>query len=81
MKSKAWLSIIIILVLAVLAYLAYSFRTVLIPSGVKSVINQLESQSTSDEIADIKNDLDATRLSGLDSELSDIGKELQNASY
>lgn len=78
MKSKIWLSIIIILALAILAYLAYSFRTVLIPSGAESVINQLESQGASDEIADIKNDLDATGLSGLDSELSDIEKELQN---
>lgn len=75
-KSKTWFTIAIIIVLAVLAYLAYSFRTTFVPSGAESVINQLESQGTSDEVSDINKDLNATSLEGLDSELSDIDAAL-----
>ena len=80
MKSRTWLTVTIIIILAIIAYFAYSYRNVLIPSGAESVINQLELQSTSDEVADIENDLDTTTLEGLDSELESIEKELGGAS-
>ena len=81
MKSKAWSAILIIIILGVVAWLAYSYRNVLIPSGAESIINNLESQGASDDIASIEADLSSTALEGLDNELSDIEKELQGASY
>lgn len=79
MKSRAWLTIIIIVALGVFAYFAYSYRTVLIPSGTESVINKLESQSVSDKVVDIEKDLSNTQLNGLDNELSGIEGELKSS--
>jgi len=39
-------------------------------------LDNLQSQSTSDELTDIEADLGATELNGLDQELSDIDQEL-----
>lgn len=77
--KKAWFAILIIIVLAVVAYFAYSYRNVLIPFGADSIINQLETQGTSDEVGAIESDLNATSLDGLDSELLDIESELEGA--
>lgn len=79
MKSRTWFTILIIVALGVIAWFAYSYRNVLIPSSAESVIRGLELQGTSDEVADIEKDLNATSLGELNSELSDIEKELQNA--
>lgn len=76
--KRTWLTILIIIVLAVIAWFVYSYRNVLIPSGAESVIQKLELQGTSDEVADIEKDLNATSLGGLNNELSDIDKEFQN---
>ena len=81
MKSKALSAIIIIIVLGVVTWLVYSYRNVLIPSGVESAINSFESQGTSYDVASIEADLNSTVLDGLDNELSDIESELQGASY
>lgn len=39
-------------------------------------LNQLQTQSTSTEVGDIENDLNATVLDGLDTDLVNIDKEL-----
>ena len=82
-KSKTWLVVLtIIVVLAVLAWFAYSYRTILIPSGgSESQLNKLESQGTSDEISEIEKDLNVTSLGDLNSEITDIERELQNTGY
>lgn len=77
-KSKTWLVIVIIIALAVLAYLAYSFRSTLIPSGSVPTVGQLESQGASDDVSAIEKDITNTNLTGLDSEVLDIEKELGN---
>ena len=76
--KKTLFAILIIIILAVVAYFAYTYRSVFVPSGTESVINKLESQSSSDQVADIEADLESTNLDNLDSELSDIESELQN---
>lgn len=43
---------------------------------VDAIVNQLNSQGTSDEVADIEADLNTTGLDNLDSELSDLLNEL-----
>lgn len=76
-KSKTWLAIVIIIVLAALAYAVYFVR-VTNKEPAEPIVNQLESQGTSDEVSAIEKDLSATALEGLDNEVSDIEKELQN---
>ena len=76
--KKTLFAILIIVILAVIAYFAYMYRNVFVPSGTESVINKLESQSSSDQVADIEADLESTNLGNLDSELSDIESELKN---
>jgi len=76
-KSKTWLAVVIILILAVLAYLVYFVR-ISNKEPAEPIVNQLESQGTSDEVADIEQDLSGTALEGLDSEVTDIETELQN---
>ncbi|MEK7503334.1 MAG: hypothetical protein AAB556_02740 [Patescibacteria group bacterium] len=77
-KSKAWLAIVIIIALGALAYLVYYMR-VSVQEPSQPIVNQLESQGTSDEVSVIEQDLSGTALEGLDSEVSDIEKELQSA--
>lgn len=74
-KSKAWLAIVVIIVLAVLAYFVY-FMRIANREPAEPIVNQLESQGTSDEVSAIEQDLSGTSLGGLDSELTDIDKEL-----
>lgn len=78
-KSKTWLAILIIIVLAALAYAVYFVR-VSNQEPAEPIVNQLESQGTSDEVSAIEKDLTGTALEGLDSEVSDIEKELGNIS-
>lgn len=77
-KSKVWFAIVIIVVLAVLAYLVYFVRIISNKEPIEPIVNQLESQGISDEVSAIEQDLTGTVLNGLDSEVSDIEKELQN---
>ena len=42
----------------------------------EAIVNQLNTQGTSDEIADIEADLNTTELENLDSELDDLLNEL-----
>jgi len=68
------LSSILIIVLGVTIYLLGSYYT------FNREIKTLQTTSGSTEIENIENDLELTNLSNLDSELSDIEKEL-NAAY
>ncbi|MEK7088207.1 MAG: hypothetical protein AAB952_00485 [Patescibacteria group bacterium] len=45
-------------------------------SAEDQTLNQLQTQSTSDEVVDINTDLNATVLDGLDADLQSIDKEL-----
>ncbi len=68
------LSSILIIVLGVTIYLLGSYYT------FNREIKTLQTTTGSTEVANIEKDLELTNLSNLDSELSDIEKEL-NASY
>lgn len=76
-KSKAWLAIVIIVALAVLAYFVYFVR-VSTQEPAEPIVNQLESQRSSDDVSAIEQDLSGTVLEGLNSEVSDIEKELES---
>jgi len=76
-KSKTWLTILIIVVLAAIAYGVYFVR-MSNQEPAEPIVNQLESQGASDEVSAIEQDLTGTALDGLDSEVSDIEKELES---
>lgn len=70
------LAAVLVIVLGAVSYLLSSGKLV---SRVpyESSLNNIEDQSDSDEADAIEKDLNATNLSGLDSELGDIQKELE----
>jgi len=73
-----WIIILIVLILVIVA-IGYYVETTNIPKEASPESAALETQGTSDELADIQADLDATDLESLDTELSDIDAELEAA--
>ena len=70
-KSRPWLVVVIIVALIVVAAVLYVWR-----NQIPFVQQYVGEVSGSDEVAAIEQDLQATNHNDLDSELSDIDKEL-----
>lgn len=77
-NSKIWLIVTIVIVLIVIAFGLYFWRNAILPSSNKSAdeINTLKQQGTSDNVASIEKDLQATDLNSLDKEVPVIDAEL-----
>jgi uncharacterized protein YpmS len=81
-KKKIWMYVVAFVIVLLIVFMAYEiFKTK--PNSEPSNLNtnsevaNLENQSSSDNVADIEKDLNATDLNGLDSELQDIDNALK----
>ncbi len=81
-SSSIWWIIIIIVILAATAYAVYYWQITKINNQIESALNtQIQLAAPRHKVPEdsaevIEKDLNATALDGLDSELSDIEKEL-----
>ncbi len=73
-KILLWIVILVALVLAVVYAVGKGGLLKQTPSD--TAVQELRQQGTSDEVADIEQDLEATSFTDLDAELNDIDKEL-----
>ena len=79
------LIIVFVAIVGVMAVLAFSFLDVSKktevttgPAEMDQQIKQLQTLSTSDEVPDIEKDLSSTNIDSLDSDLTDVDKDLGN---
>ena len=77
MKNKGIIVLlsILVLLLALIGYLV-STKTLVSPVRYEREIAKVETVSNSDEVVDIEKDLNETELDNLDTELLNIGSEL-----
>lgn len=80
MKNKGIISLLAILAL-VLGVFAYFLSTGYLKSdkSIDRELSKVENVSTSDEVADIETDLNATDLNNIDAEMNQIQSELDAA--
>lgn len=77
-NSKIWLIVVIVIVLIVIAFGLYFWRNSILPSANESAdeLNAITQQGTSDNVASIEKDLQATDLNNLDKEVPAIDAAL-----
>lgn len=86
-KSRGIISILVlIIIIAVAGTGAYIYSKKFVnvsnpsPTPITSAITQeIVSQSSSDKISEIETDIDNTNFSSIDSDLNNLGKELDSA--
>jgi hypothetical protein len=79
-KKNSMIALASILVIAMGFMAVVLFRKHPVPKSVfRSDVNKIETQSTSDSIDSIEEDLNDTDLDNIDKELQDIEKELDQS--
>lgn len=72
-KTGLWLGLVVVAIIVILFAFYYYYSDKIAPSGATTTISTEQSQ---DEVAALEQELQAENIDSLDSELSDIDKEL-----
>lgn len=78
-KGNSFIYLLILALGIAIALIFYLRSQSDIPTKDDMEIQQIETQSSSDEVEEIENDLDSTNLDDLDRELDDIEAELNQS--